>query len=124
MSDLTDWTDGHEALTYQICQACSERWYFHRDFCPHCGSTQVGTHVSASVGVVHAVTVVVRAPSPEWREHAPYGLALIDLDEAVRVMTHAQIGLEIGDRVRVDFVRLGERLVPLARPSINPNDGQ
>ena len=120
MSDLTDWTEGHEALTYQSCQICGEKWYFHRDFCPHCGSTQVRTKVSACVGVVHAATVVVRAPSPEWREQAPYGLALIDLDEDVRVMTHAQIGLEIGDRVRVHFVRLGERLVPLARPLDQP----
>jgi uncharacterized OB-fold protein len=112
--DHADWTDGAEALTYQSCDACGRKWYFRRDFCPHCGSTHVVTHVSACVGVVYATTVVVRAPSPEWRARAPYALCLVDLDEGVRVMTHAEPDISIGRRVRIGFERTSQGMLPIA----------
>jgi|HubBroStandDraft_1064217.scaffolds.fasta_scaffold231330_2 uncharacterized protein len=114
MDAPTDWTDGVEALAYQSCDACGERWYFRRDFCPRCGSTQVATRVSNCVGSVYAATVVVRAPSPERRERAPYGICLIDLDEGVRVMTHAEPGIGIGSRVRIGFQRSDRGVLPIA----------
>jgi uncharacterized protein len=109
-----DWTHGQEALGYQRCNACGQKWYFARGFCPHCGSGDIAALQSACAGVVYASTIVARAPSPEWRERAPYGLCLVDLDEGVRVMTHAEPGLQIGDRVRIGFVSAGETLIPLA----------
>jgi uncharacterized OB-fold protein len=109
-----DWTDGVEALAYQSCDACGGRWYFRRDFCPRCGSTQVATRVSGCVGTVYAATVVVRAPSPEWRERAPYGLCLVDLDEGVRVMTQAEPGIGIGSRVRIGFQCTDRGVLPIA----------
>ena len=111
---VADWTDGAAALIYGRCEACGKRWYFRRDFCLHCGSTRVATALSAGAGVVYAATVVVRAPSPEWRERAPYGLCLIDLDEGVRVMTHAAPGVEIGSRVRIGFERTPQGVLPFA----------
>jgi uncharacterized OB-fold protein len=116
MDAPADWTDGAEALTYQSCDTCGEKWYFRRDFCPYCGSTLVVTRASACIGVVYAATVVVRAPSPEWRERAPYGLCLVDLDEGVRVMTHAEPGIGIGSRVRVGFLRTDQGVLPIAAP--------
>jgi uncharacterized OB-fold protein len=115
MNDLPDWTVGHEALTYQSCAACGGKFYFRRDFCPQCGSIGIAAHESAGDGIVYASTLVARAPSPEWRARAPYGLCLVDLDEGVRVMAHAQPDVAIGDRVRIGFVRAGEALLPLAR---------
>jgi uncharacterized OB-fold protein len=117
MDAVPDWTDGAEALTYQSCDACAEKWYFRRDFCPHCGSTRIVTRPSACVGTVYAATVVVRAPSPEWRERAPYGLCLVDLDEGVRVMTHAEPGIGIGSRVRIGFLRTDQCVLPVAAPA-------
>ena len=114
MDTPADWTDGAEALTYQCCDACGERWYFCRDFCPHCGSKSIVTRASACIGTVYAATVVVRAPSPEWRERAPYGLCLVDLDEGVRVMTHAEPGIDIGTRVRIGFLRTDRGVLPIA----------
>jgi uncharacterized OB-fold protein len=124
MDDLRDWTGGQARLKFQNCRACNERWYFERGFCPHCGSGDVETRESHGLGLVYATTVVVRAPSLEWRDLAPYGLALIDLDENVRVMTHAQLGLEINDRVRIEFVQIGHGLIPFARPSAESLNGE
>jgi len=119
-----DWTEGGPGLTYQACTGCGRRWYFQRDFCPHCGSTSVQMHASSCRGSVHAVTTVERAPSPEWRALAPYGMALIDLDEGVRVMTHAEPGLTIGDTVRIEFRSVNERLLPVAIPPLPAEKAQ
>jgi hypothetical protein len=77
-------------------------------------------HISACVGTVYAATVVVRAPSPEWRERAPYGLCLVDLDEGVRVMTHAEPRIGIGSRVRIGFQRTDRGMLPIA--ALLPSD--
>ena len=111
---VADWTDGAEAMTYGRCEACGKRWYFRRHFCPHCGSTRIASEVSAGTGIVYAATIVVRAPSPEWRERAPYGLCLVDLDEGMRVMTHAAAGIAIGSRVRIGFERTPQGVLPIA----------
>jgi uncharacterized OB-fold protein len=124
MNDLKDWSTGHARLTFQRCRACGEPWYFERDFCPHCGSVEVTTEVSRGLGVVHAITVVTRAASSEWRDLAPYSIALIDLDEHVRVMTHAQLGLEINDRVQIGFVMIRNGPIPYAYPIAEPLEGE
>lgn len=111
---MNDWTEGQPGLAYQACTACGWRWYFERDFCPHCGSHAIEKRPSNCRGSVHAVTLVERAPSPEWRAHAPYGIALVDLEEGVRVMTHAEPGLAIGDPVHIAFRTIAERLLPVA----------
>lgn len=112
---FADWTQGRPGVVFQACAECGRRWYFRRDFCPHCGSPHPADQPSACLGAVHAITAVDRAPSPEWREHAPYGQALIDLDEAVRVMTHADPALVIGDRVRITFQPAPTGTIPYAR---------
>ena len=76
--------------------------------------SRVASEVSASTGTVYAETVVVRAPSPEWRERAPYGLCLVDLDEGVRVMTHAAPETGIGARVRIGFEHAPQGVLPVA----------
>ena len=111
---MNDWTEGQPGLAYQACTACGRRWYFARAFCPHCGSRAIELRASGCRGIVHAITSVERAPSPEWRAHAPYGIALVDLEEGVRVMTHAAPGLSIGDPVAVEFRTIAERLLPVA----------
>jgi uncharacterized OB-fold protein len=111
-----DWTLGQPGIAYQVCTACGRRWYFQRGFCAHCGSAAVEMRASAHRGTVHAITTVERAPSPQWRARAPYGIALIDLDEGVRVMTHAEPGLAIGDVVQIVFRPMGEGILPVALP--------
>lgn len=109
-----DWTDGREAIVFERCDDCGARHYFRRGFCPGCGSRNVAVVESAGLGVVYAVTTVARAPSPEWKAIAPYAIALVDLDEGVRVMTHAVPDVAIGDRVALEFLRIGDRLIPRA----------
>lgn len=108
-----DWTGGVAAIVFEACGACRSRWYFARGHCPVCGGTDVTRLPSRGEGTLRAVTTVSRAPSPELRAFVPYRVALVDLDEGVRVMGHADDGLVIEDRVRVGYRRLGTLLVPV-----------
>lgn len=107
-----DWTRAMPGIAYQRCSACGQVWYFKRGFCPSCGSDKPDTLESTGFGVVHAGTLVHRAPSDEFRALAPYRVVLVDTDEGFRMMGHGDPQLLIGDRVRCRFVALGERLLP------------
>lgn len=108
----SDWTRGGDAIVYQQCQACQHLWYFHRGFCPHCGHGAPRTLTSAGRGVVHASTLVLRAPSDEFRAIAPYCLVLVDLAEGFRLMAHADPALQIGDAVQGAIALLAGRSLP------------
>jgi uncharacterized OB-fold protein len=111
-ANVADWTRGADGLAYQACGGCGARWYFHRTFCPSCGRAAPEDRAASGLGTVHAVTLVVRAPSEALRAHAPYGIVLVDADEGFRVMAHGTSGLAIGDRVRCRFIDLAGRRVP------------
>ena len=109
---LRDWTRGEPGIVYQACPACRHAWYFQRTFCPRCGNEQPQARQAAGSGVVHAITVVMRAPSEEYRALAPYAICLVDTDEGFRMMAHADRDLAIGQRVRVRFVSVAGHLLP------------
>jgi uncharacterized OB-fold protein len=76
----------HE-LMLQRCDACRAYIYYPRSRCPHCMSdrlswTKVGGH-----GTVYSYTVV-RRPSSRSFADAPYVLAIVDLQEGVRMTTN------------------------------------
>lgn len=106
------WIDGCKAITYQQCGACQHSWYFHREFCPHCGTSHPRTHTASGNGRVYAMSTVHRAPSDELRKYAPYLIVMIDADEGFRMMAHGEPSLAIGDRVRARFIDFGGRLIP------------
>jgi uncharacterized OB-fold protein len=107
-----DWTRGEEGIAYQLCGACHAAWYFQRGFCPECGAKDPASRQASGAGVVHARTLVARAPTEELRAHAPYLIVLVDAEEGFRLMAHGHPDLQIGDRVRARFTELAGRKVP------------
>jgi uncharacterized OB-fold protein len=67
---------------------------------------------AAGTGTIFSITVVHRPPSAALQPFAPYAIALVDLDEGVRLMAHADPALAIGARVHATFVPFGGRVVP------------
>ncbi len=110
---MTDWTTGTPGLAFQHCPACDAAWYFARSFCPRCGAAGPETRTSSGRGQVHAVTTVARAPSPELQALAPYRIALVDMEEGFRAMTHAAPDVEIDDTVVTRFVAFGDLTIPV-----------
>ena len=110
--DLADWTRGGDRLTYQHCLHCGRVFYFRRDFCPRCGVSVPPVRAATGLGTVYAATLVLRAPSDEFRAIAPYRIVLVDLDEGFRAMAHADPTLVIGDRARCQPRLIAGRMLP------------
>ena len=103
-------------IRYQSCADCGAAQTLPRYACRRCGSGRLEWLDSCGRGTVHAASVVMRAPSDDFRALAPYTLVLVDLDERARVMAHAQAGVAIGDRVSATYFKHGERTLIRFRP--------
>ena len=68
--------------------------------------------VCTGAGTVSASTLVHRAPDDAFRAIAPYRLVLVELDEGPRLMAHADIGINVGDRVRGEPQLIAGRRLP------------
>lgn len=110
-------------VRYQACSACGTAQTLARYACVACGSERLAWCDASGLGVVHAVTVVARAPSDLFRPLVPYTLVLTTLSEGPRVMGHGTPGLTIGMAVVATFFDHGGR--PLLRfvPAADPPRG-
>mgnify|MGYP003627205104 CR=1 FL=1 len=92
-------------LRLQQCQHCGAMQSIPRAHCARCHRATLGWIQASGRGRVASFTWVERGPSAAFRE--PYMLALIDLDEGVRLMMNildAQPdAIAIGDPVRIVF---------------------
>ena len=111
-SRIEDWTTGVETIVYQSCAACGVTQYFRRSFCAACGAPDPVEKRASGEGVVYATSLVVRAATPEAREHVPYNIILVDTAEGFRMMAHGDNDLKIGDRVTARYARFTGRLIP------------
>lgn len=106
------WWDAaaQERLVIQHCRACDENQHYPRPVCKTCGATDLDFLESSGRGTVHSFTIVNRAPHPAFT--TPYVVALVDLDEGVRLMTNI-VGCDPDDvscdmRVRVSWEPLDD----------------
>ncbi len=70
----------------QRCTACKHAVFYPRMICPHCGAGDLAWEEADGRGVVYATTVVRRKPEAG----GDYNVALIDLQEGVRVMSRVE----------------------------------
>jgi uncharacterized OB-fold protein len=113
-------------LLLQRC-GCGHVQHYPRRRCTRCLSAQLGWVRSTGTGTVAASTTVHRAPLAELRPLVPYVIALIDLDEGVRVMANV-VDCDPGSvvprlRVVARFVELAPDLAIAAfAPASNEED--
>jgi uncharacterized OB-fold protein len=75
-------------ILLQHCPACAKAIWFPRVICPTCGSAELEWHAATGRGMVYAVSVQYRPGTPQMKDRVPYAVALIDLDEGVRMMSN------------------------------------
>ncbi|GII24721.1 Zn-ribbon domain-containing OB-fold protein [Planosporangium mesophilum] len=96
-------------LRIQRCPACEKAVFYPRAVCPHCFDGEPIWIRAAGTGTVYSYTVAHRAFG-EFAAQAPFTVALVDLDEGVRMMTRivdARPGeVRIGARVRLEMTTL------------------
>lgn len=104
-------------LRFQRCGDCDRVQYYPRPFCIGCGSQLLAWAVSSGRGTLYSCAEIIRSPSPEFEALVPYTMALIDLDEGVRMMGHANPVLCIGARVKATFREHQGRFLPYFEPT-------
>jgi uncharacterized protein len=75
-------------LVLPWCDDCGRPHWFPRDACPQCLGDRIEWREASGRGVVHAVSVMPKPAMPLLADRVPYAVALVDLDEGVRMMTN------------------------------------
>lgn len=102
------------------CRECGELNWFPRAMCRYCSGTDMEWVPMSGRATVYSFSVVDRPPSPDLPGR--YVLALVDLDEGVRMMTHI-VGCDpaeasIGMRVSVRFQPVSDEIsLPVFGPA-------
>jgi uncharacterized OB-fold protein len=108
-------------LVLPHCTSCAKPFWHPRPHCPACGSQRVEWKAASGKGSVHTFTIVRQSADAYFRARVPYVVAMIDLDEGVRIMSNvvdcAPEAVAIGMRVRVTYERLDGAIgIPLFVP--------
>ncbi len=80
-------TKRHE-LYLQKCLDCGKFRFYPRSICPHCFSYNTEWTKVSGKGKIYSFTVAHRAGSPSFRADVPYSIAIIELEEGVRMMSN------------------------------------
>jgi hypothetical protein len=110
-------------LRLQRCGACGAVVFYPRAACPRCLGSPLRGFTSAGTGHVYSYTVA-HCALREFSGQAPFTVALVDLDEGVRMMARivdADPGsIRIGMPVRMTVMKAGDATVPCFRPDGEP----
>jgi uncharacterized protein len=116
-------------LMVQWCTACDRGIFYPRAFCPYCGGTSSAAdsplewRTASGRATVHAMIIEHKpeATGTTFSNGEPYVVALVDLEEGVRMMTNvigcAPSDVHIGQAVIVTWEPLSDgRQLPLFTP--------
>ena len=108
-------------LVAQRCQDCDRFVWYPREACPGCLSADLEWAPLSGAGTIYTFNVMRKPGNPMMGDEVPYVIALVDLDEGIRVSTNI-IGADEGSvrcdqRVAVDWsVELSDgRRLPVFR---------
>jgi uncharacterized OB-fold protein len=70
------------------CISCGKPHWYPREACPHCLSDALEWRPSAGRGEVYAASIMPKAGNPLMAARVPYVVALVDLDDGIRLLTN------------------------------------
>ena len=108
-------------LVLQHCDDCGKPIHYPRVACPHCGSVRIDWREASGRGTVYSYTVVVSNAPSAFIADMPYVVAIIELDEGVRMLSnlinYEPEALRCDMPVEVVFERQNDKFVfPKFRP--------
>ena len=109
-------------LVIQKCDSCNEFQFYPRGICANCWSNDIKWHKASGKGTVWSFTVTYQNRTPGFAEDVPYILALVELEEGVRMFTNIlecdPKEAKIGMPVEVTFVRANDQItIPYFKPA-------
>jgi len=100
------------SLVLQWCRSCEAPLHFPREACPACLGEDLEFRPAAGTGTVYACSAMPKAGNAGMAGRAPYVVALIDLDEGVRMLSNlvgsAAAAAAVGSRVVVAWEPLAD----------------
>jgi uncharacterized OB-fold protein len=118
----TYWRAAREGrLLVQECSSCGTRQWYPRALCTVCAAEPSWIECTGR-GTVHTFTVIRQNGMPGFVAELPYVVAMIDLEEGVRVMGNvldvAVDAVHVGMPVEVVFVPADDEIaIPQWRPA-------
>jgi uncharacterized OB-fold protein len=102
---------------FQVCGDCGNKMYPARLYCTNCMSSNLQWVKSTGKGRVYTYSIAYEYPPTRVSEFlkTPYIIALVDLEEGIRVMTNIEDcepeDVSIGMNVAVKFVGISDGFV-------------
>ena len=115
-------------LLIQTCPACGRRQFYPRAICTGCGGEPEWLEASGR-GSLYTFSVVRQNLVRPFKDMLPYVLAMVDLEEGVRMLTNV-VGcdftdVKIGMPLEVTFVHAKDGLhLPYWRPAERSKSGE
>ncbi len=109
-------------LLIQKCDRCDEYQFYPRGICANCWSEDIKWVTASGKGTVWTYTVTYQNRTPGFAEDVPYVLALVELEEGVKMFTNiiecAHREVAIGMPVEVIFRQANNQIsVPYFKPA-------
>ena len=102
----------------QQCTACQQHVFTPRELCPHCGADGLRWVRPSGLGTVYSTSTMARKADAGGN----YNVALIDLDEGVRMMSRvegvAPEAVHVGQRVQAHVAQKDGRGLVLFQPAV------
>lgn len=108
-------------LRIQRCNPCEKFYFYPRPYCPRCSSDDVEWRVVSGKGTLASYNINYR-PFPMFNSDRPQVIALVELDEGVRLMSNIvdveplPENLPLGLRLQVGFEPRGDQFLPVFTP--------
>ena len=77
----------HELMVPR-CRTCSNLFFYPREVCPDCLSSDLEWTAVSGRGRLHSYTVVYQPANPAFRDDVPYIYAMVQLDEGPRMISN------------------------------------
>jgi len=108
-------------LMLSWCASCHRHHFYPRAFCPHCGSADIEWKQASGKGTIYTFAVVRQPIERAFADLVPYVLAIIQLDEGVRILSHVVStdpdSVKCDTKVTVEFKPYSDKItLPMFRP--------
>ncbi len=113
---------GRHELLIQRCRECRAYQFIAQSCCRGCLSENIGWVAASGKGKVYSYTIIHRPPTQKFAADTPYTVALVELEEGVRMMSNI-VEIEpqevrVGMAVEVVFDDVGPAIaLPKFRPA-------
>ena len=115
---VTDFTEPfwdatrEQRLLLPWCRTCGQAFWFPRETCPRDLSPDLEWREAEGGGTVYAASVMPKPGNPAMAGREPYVVALVELDEGVRLMSNVVTAdpsaVAVGDRVALTWEPLSD----------------